>query len=693
MKKDLLALAIVAAIIGLFCQDILLDQKSPSRGDIPLQFYPWKAYTRSMLAAGQIPYWNPYTFGGAPFLANMQSAVFYPLDLILFLFPMEWFFGLSLILHLLLAGAGAYLLARRCGASSFPSVFAGIAYGLNGFTMIHIPAGNHLTYAGAAWVPWMFLAIVGFATSSSRRLPWALAASLITCLHFLCGHPQMTFYSLFFSTLLCFAAVMGMPDRDYRARFFSALLRTAVLSCFLVLGIAMAGMQLVPTLEYLEQANRAASLDIDMATEFSFAPHRLITLFFPEYYGTHIAANHYDYFYFWSCAYAGIVTPILAAAVFFLEKKSAAAVPLAAIGLLGLFLACGRGNPIYTMLMHLPGFGQFRAPAKFLPYYLVPVCVLAALGLERAGAIAYERRKQGADQAELIKRCLPMFLLLALIFVYGTPRIANLTHALRLVRDEGQVNAIRTLAFTNGSLIALASLALFLFARKIPRYPRLAISLSLTLLLCLDLFTYGKGYLDASLQRLKVIQMQTALPQELGPLTLAIPSRFPDRAAALMELDYPNLFVLWRTLNIAGYDPMSLKSYNRLIGKMEGWQEGIFHDNIQLTQFDHHVLDLLNVRYVLTLRTIEDSNLKLANAGGEFRVYERLNPNRCWASSAQKKSETLTGDETWQPADAEIEAMRYEPNRIAFQYAASEPQWLRLAEWDYPGWKAEATLE
>ncbi|MEW6235911.1 MAG: hypothetical protein AB1656_11030, partial [Candidatus Omnitrophota bacterium] len=42
---------------------------------------------------------------------------------------------------------------------------------------------------------------------------------------------------------------------------------------------------------------------------------------------------------------------------------------------------------------------------------------------------------------------------------------------------------------------------------------------------------------------------------------------------------------------------------------------------------------------------------------------------------------------------AEIEAMRYEPNRIAFQYAASEPQWLRLAEWDYPGWKAEATLE
>jgi len=560
--------------------------------------------------------------------------------------------------------------------------------------MIHIPAGNHLTYAGAAWVPWMFLASIGFATSASRRLPWALAAALITCLYFLCGHPQMTFYSLFFSTLLCFAAVMGTPDRDYRSRFLTALLRTAVLSCFFVLGVAMAGMQLIPTLEYLGQANRAASLDINMATEFSFAPHRLITLLFPEYYGTHIASNHYDYYYFWSCAYAGIITPILAAAVFFLEKKSAAAVPLAIIGLLGLFFACGRGNPVYTLLMHLPGFGQFRAPAKFLPYYLVPVCVLAALGLERAGTIAYEQRKQNADQAELLKRALPMFILLAMIFVYGTPRIANLTHALRLIRDKEQIDTIRTLAVANGGLIALAALALFLFARKIPRYPRLAISLSLTLLLCLDLFIYGKGYLDASLQRVELIRKQTVPPQELSAITLAIPSRYPDRAETLKELDYPDLFVLWKTPNISGYDPMSLKSYNRLIGKMEGWQEGAFHDNIQLTQFDHPVLDWLNVRYVLTLRTIEDPNLKLLNPnGGEFRVYERLNPNRCWAASAQKKSDTLSGDETWKPVDADIKEMRYEPNRILFQYAAEEPQWLRIAEWDYPGWKTEATLE
>ena len=45
-------------------------------------FYPERTFTNAMLAKKIIPLWNPYTFTGTPFLADFQSAVFYPLNIL-----------------------------------------------------------------------------------------------------------------------------------------------------------------------------------------------------------------------------------------------------------------------------------------------------------------------------------------------------------------------------------------------------------------------------------------------------------------------------------------------------------------------------------------------------------------------------------------------------------------------------------
>jgi hypothetical protein len=50
--------------------------------DLSLQFYPFRTYAQSMLSQGEIPLWNPALLGGVPFLANMQSALFYPTTLV-----------------------------------------------------------------------------------------------------------------------------------------------------------------------------------------------------------------------------------------------------------------------------------------------------------------------------------------------------------------------------------------------------------------------------------------------------------------------------------------------------------------------------------------------------------------------------------------------------------------------------------
>ncbi|MDP8244800.1 MAG: hypothetical protein P9L94_12005 [Candidatus Hinthialibacter antarcticus] len=718
MKRDALALAMVFIAILLFTHEAWLGGQSPYGGDVAEQFYPWKVFERAQLAQGEIPYWNPYAYAGAPFLANVQSAVFYLFDWMLFVFPMERFFGLSLVLHFLIAGAGAYCFARICGATQFPSMIAGAAYGLNGFAMIHIPFGNHLTYAGAAWAPWMLFAATGFLFTRERRLAWAMAATAITFLHFTCGHPQMLFYSIVFSLVFVFTLQAWRVRRDGAFTWTQPLWMTTLFGFALLLGVLMASFQLFATLDYLALANRAASLDVNAATEFSFAPHRLITLLFPEFYGSQIAF-HYDFYVYWSCAYAGVIVPFLALSMFRKGERPVAAVPLAVIALLGLFLACGRGNPIYTLLLQMPGFGYFRAPAKFLPYYLVAVSALAALGLERLAAEAYQKftlktQSKAAKEAEFVglapsdntvgwMRIFGLVIVLAVVFFFGVPHLYGLVDTLRtqmLVNIAGPeslrqaISNIRAYSMSIGGVLMLSGLAIYLYAKKVPKAPRAVMSFSLMLLLCLDLFLFGRQYFLATLYSADEIQANASTPAAVKFIKSMPDFQIEDRLQTLANYRTPNHAVMWRVSNTAGYDPMSLKSYNSRMAVMEGWQDGDYHDDIDLKQYDHPVLDELNVRFILTTEPIDDPAVKPLFTGPRLRAYERASDQRSWAAIAQRAAsdeDDALSDEVaeiadWAPTRATVQ--QYEPQQIVFDVDVASPGWLRVSEWNYPHWRA-----
>src|SRR5258708_26558177 len=51
------------------------------------QQYPWRFLALDLEKQIQLPLWNPYSFAGTPLLANFQTATFYPLNILLFIFP------------------------------------------------------------------------------------------------------------------------------------------------------------------------------------------------------------------------------------------------------------------------------------------------------------------------------------------------------------------------------------------------------------------------------------------------------------------------------------------------------------------------------------------------------------------------------------------------------------------------------
>ncbi len=74
-------------------------------------FAPSRKLLHESVTAGHLPLWNPYELCGTPFLANIQSAVLYPLGFAFWLWPPEVAFGVNALLHLFLAGFFAYFMA------------------------------------------------------------------------------------------------------------------------------------------------------------------------------------------------------------------------------------------------------------------------------------------------------------------------------------------------------------------------------------------------------------------------------------------------------------------------------------------------------------------------------------------------------------------------------------------------------
>ena len=97
------------------------------------QYYPWRFFAAQRLHLGRIPLWNPHQFAGTPFLANGQSAVFYPPNLVFWIMDPARAFGWAAFLHTLLAAIGTYFLARQWNLSRAASLVAAIAFGFCGY--------------------------------------------------------------------------------------------------------------------------------------------------------------------------------------------------------------------------------------------------------------------------------------------------------------------------------------------------------------------------------------------------------------------------------------------------------------------------------------------------------------------------------------------------------------------------------
>ncbi|MFQ6015360.1 MAG: YfhO family protein [Anaerolineae bacterium] len=367
--------------------------------DIFTYFYPYRAYAAEVLLQGHLPLWNPYLFMGAPFLANIQTALFYPLNWPLYLLSVPKMVSWSIILHIFLAGLFSFCFARfslklgRCGALVTAATFA-----FSGFLGAQAEHVNQLSVS--AWLP-LLLLLFHLATRWSEssvekskvvgQRPALLLGGVVVAVQFLAGHAQSSFIVLSALGLAALTAVdrgsAGANCQFFKQpkaalRQFSRTHSSALLSNLLVwglmvtIGFGLATVQLLPALELARLSVRGGGIPYRQAVSFSLDPRLVLRALLPTYGLDRPLFSEY-------VAYVGIIPLALAAVGALGPKGGRWRHFLLTLIFVALFLAVGAYNPFYLILYKLvPGFAIFRAPARWLLLYIFGVACLAGLGAD-----------------------------------------------------------------------------------------------------------------------------------------------------------------------------------------------------------------------------------------------------------------------------------------------------------------------
>jgi hypothetical protein len=134
------------------------NANAPLHFDQADSFYPWQVFMTRALDEREVPLWNPYSFGGVPFLANATNGFLYPPRLLLteFVAPFRAH-DLLLLSHMFFAGIAMYLLLRHWHVRAPAAAVGALAWMLNSFMLGWMALEHYVVIA--ALLPIAFLLI------------------------------------------------------------------------------------------------------------------------------------------------------------------------------------------------------------------------------------------------------------------------------------------------------------------------------------------------------------------------------------------------------------------------------------------------------------------------------------------------------------------------------------------------------
>jgi hypothetical protein len=689
--------------------------------DCNLSYYPRRFVLHETWREGSIPFWNPYSFCGTPFLADVQAGVLYPPNWVLLPWSPAEQLGWFLFLHVAWGGIGVLLLARRAGAPIGIAALAGTAFGLNGYFVKHF---GQLTFlATAAWLPWVILAglVLADRPSVGRTMWLALAGALL----FLAGQPQIALLGAY-ATLGVVATSLLVSRSGEGEAAKSPLPVVIAVAGAGAIALLLVSAQLLPTLDLASRSARAV-LPYSTVISGAFHPVDVIRFVVPEFFGTPLTGDEWsplfprgDGFYMrnqLNSVFAG--TPVFLLALWGMTgpRTRRAALPFTVLFIVSVLVAFG--SPLARLAYEMfPGF-RFsridRAGSLVVLAQLVPAA-LGAADLTRARGAG--RRVFGSGGLVLVVAgvwlvaragtSMPEWLGPEWLGA-GPPAALDAESAARLLRRT-QV----------AGLFAAGGAAAFLLPAS-----RLASAIPLALAI-VQLFVFAAPYRGdrspeeffASTPGIDVLGQAVAGGDAGGTRFVRFGRDLPVRPYALSSVLPPSTNVPYRLRDLQGYNALTERRLGDTLEDVLG--DDVFSHGIwagrrivaptRAAALEHPMIDALSVGAAVGVHPIDAAGWTEVPARG-FRVWknEEALPRVRLATGGQGVSEEDMNDivrrgtfdpriDVWWVGEGKVEG-RVSPdddvdvlvdtwNELAVRTSTASRAMLVIADSYGPGWRA-----
>lgn len=696
-RKDVLPITFAIAFCLYLFKDIVIGGHGLVGDDFVAFYLGMKKFLHDeVMLHGRIPFWNPYLFGGMPFWAHFESTIFYPLGFLFWFLEPVRAYGLTMFMHLALAGIFMYVLARSLSIGRFGAFAAAAIFVCNGFVMAILFLGHLCPIQSYVWLP---LVLYCLNRSIASPYPWMYAAlaGAFWGIQILAGAPQDAFYTFLAGCLfLTCTFPFGSQFRQPLSRRFATFL------IFFLIGAGLASVQIIPAFELINESVRAKLDTYEMATLASYPPQGIMTALMPGFFGSYAEGTTWVANIPWSIPQQNLYTGILPLMLlsFISLKNPAQKRGVLFAGLLAfvsLILALGHNTPIYKAVFLLPGFDRFRAPSKILVLFVFSMALLAGLGLDRL---------LSGPKKSLTKRMIPLSILVAVILVlhliFQVHRSAVLDFFSPFILDDAiparmmEASEIITGQFQRLTLQSLLILLIFLL--MIRRSLRLGTgAVILCALLLFDLaYVHGKSvrHDDSIYEAIADIKrnMDTSLAKDHTLYRVGV-FKHPFGPNLEMVLGYQTVGGYTALFPSRYYDYIDRYAEYRLPRAWISFSYGVAKDHI--------MMDLLNVKYEIShnqkfigFRTTVLPRAFIvpsAEVVAKEEILDRLTRadfDPLATVLIEQEGKDAVHSAVGNAKNARVEIVDYTPDSILLDAELLSPGYLFLSEIFYPGWKA-----
>lgn len=658
------------------------------------QLYPWRLLVQDLFRQHQWPLWNPYNFSGTPLLANFQSAVFYPLRLLLFI-PVApivtW--TIEIMLQPLLSIIAMFYLLKHLKRSDAAAMIASISYGFCLYmdTFLEYNTIGHYLYL----LPIGFLLIekliAGF------NIFYIVGLALCSVLAVFAGHLQLSSAVIF--SYLCYGCIRIGFEQDLNRIKYATSLLIAVL-----LGLGIGAVQLLPGIELILSSARSAHTTAVILKNHLVNPLQYFVYLIPDIYGNPATRNYQVTFSYPSKAvYIGIFPLLLAISIFF--KKSAEPTVKTVRLMLIFWLSLILLTPVSWMLSALPlDIFKSSSPALFIFTTSCLWTVLCAYG--------YDNMRQNRKALYVI---MGVFWIIALT-AYPISKVSGFSPSLKNI-----IYSVIQLSLVTGFVVVGLKKNHFI---RHPVFAGIGI-----ILVAADLFYFFHKF-------------NPFVPMQLTKVELPLIATIQNRCRENRVWGYghatieANFATQSRFYSADGYDPLYIKNYGQLLHASDnGNMPVIFTDqtrsdavisrgfgeyDLPENKFRQKVLQITGTACILD----KDENLSTANTfpPTEFDLLSKTDTfglywykkavHRYFVTGNYLVAETPTaaekilfsddfnpqtqitvnrkpGFESYKEIpDAKIHLRYYRPNSVSFSVNTPKAGLFYLSDSYYPGWQA-----